>query len=148
MPEIRDAVPDDISELCDVFRRSSLSNVGDRPALLAHPDVLEFDSVCVHENRTRVAVEAGRVVGFASTTLAADFIELDDLFVDPDWMRRGIALALIRDAEAIARSRGVSRIEATGNHHARAFYAHAGFVEMGPAQTRFGPAIRMRLGVS
>ena len=144
---IRSATPDDLPRLADIFRRASLHNEGDRQALLEHPEVLELDPACVYENRSRVAVEDGRVVGFASTTLAGDFIELDDLFVDPDWMRRGIALALIRDAEAIARSRGVSRIEVTGNHHARAFYEHAGFVETGPAQTRFGPAIRMRLGV-
>ena len=62
-------------------------------------------------------------------------------------MRRGIALALIRDAEAIARSQGVERIEVTANHHALAFYERAGFVEIGPAQTRFGPAIRMHLDV-
>ena len=147
MAEIRAAVPDDISALCEVFRQSSLSNVGDRPALLAHPEVLEFDPVCVHENRTRVAVVGGRVVGFATTTLAGDFIELDDLFVDPEWMRHGIGAQLIRDAVAVARSRGVRRIEVTGNDHALAFYESVGFVVDGVAETRFGPASRMRLDV-
>ena len=144
---IRGATPDDIPRLGDIFRRASLHNEGDREALLEHPEVLEFEPLCVHENRTRVAVEDGRVVGFATTTRAGDFLELDDLFVDPDCMRRGIALRLMTDAEAIARSQGVRRIEVTANHHTLAFYERAGFVEVGPAETRFGPAIRMHLSV-
>jgi hypothetical protein len=39
---IRDAVPADMAVLRDVFRRSSLSNEGDRVNLLANPDALEF----------------------------------------------------------------------------------------------------------
>ena len=86
---IRDAAPEDIPRLGDIFRRASLHNEGDREVLLAHPEVLEFEPLCVHENRTRVAVEEARVVGFATTTRGGDYFELDDLFVDPDWMRRG-----------------------------------------------------------
>lgn len=145
---IRDAAPADVAELRDVFRRSSLHNEGDRAALLEHPEVLEFDPVCVHENRTRVVVDDGRVVAFATTRrLAHDIIELDDLFVDPDWMRRGIARELIRDAEAIAHSAGAARIEVTANNHALGFYEHVGFVPDGVAHTQFGPATRMHLDV-
>ena len=40
---IRLADPSDVDAIADVFRRSSLSNEGDRAALLANPDVLVFD---------------------------------------------------------------------------------------------------------
>jgi len=49
---IRDASPGDMPALRDVFRRSSLSNDGDRPNLLAHPEVLELGDRAVREGRT------------------------------------------------------------------------------------------------
>jgi GNAT superfamily N-acetyltransferase len=75
-------------------------------------------------------------------------LELEDLFVDPDWMRRGIGLALVADAVATGRARGAARIEVTANPHALAFYGQAGFVPSGSIETRFGPAARMRLEIT
>jgi GNAT superfamily N-acetyltransferase len=142
---IRDADLADIDRLREIFRSASLHNEGDRPALLAHPEVLEFDDACVREYRTRVAVRDGLVVGFASITPIGDTVELDDLFVHPDWMRRGIALELVRDLADAARAAGAARIEVTANHNALAFYGAAGFGLDGPADTQFGPASRMHL---
>jgi hypothetical protein len=53
---IREAVPADLPGLRDVYRRSSLSNQGDRESLLANPDVLEFPGPAAGDGRTRVAV--------------------------------------------------------------------------------------------
>jgi GNAT superfamily N-acetyltransferase len=147
---IRWAEPSDLDALRDVYRRSSLWNEGDRDALLANPDVLVFDGAGLHEPRTRVATVDGVVVGFATTVppegdAAADALELEDLFTDPDWMRRGIGLALVRDAVALGRARGAARIEVTANPHASVFYDRAGFVPSGTIDTRFGPGTRMRL---
>ena len=134
--------------ISDVYRRSSLSNAGDREALLAHPDVLIFESRPIREGRTRVAVNGERVVGFATTTVAGDFAELDDLFVDPDWMRNGIARALVLDAVSVASARGCSRIEVTANSHALSFYNAVGFVAVGEVPTQFAPGMRMHLAVA
>jgi N-acetylglutamate synthase-like GNAT family acetyltransferase len=62
--------------------------------------------------------------------------ELEDLFVDPDWMRRGIATKLVLDALANAREQGIARIDMTANGHALAFYKKVGF-----AQPRQAPAL-------
>lgn len=144
--QIRTAQVADLEDLGEIFRRSSLANDGDRAMLLANPESLEPNVVTsVHEERTRAAVVDGRIVGFATVLCVGDAFELEDLFVDPSWMRRGIGLSLVRDAAATARAQGVCRIEVTANPHALAFYEHAGFVEDGTAETRFGPAPRMRL---
>ena len=45
--QIRDAQPGDAAAVSDVYRRSSLSNHGDRDQLLAHPDSLVFDAASV-----------------------------------------------------------------------------------------------------
>ena len=145
---IRDAVPADLAALRDVYRRASLSNEGDRMNLLANPDALEFPGLGGDERRTRVATADGRIAGFATSVPAGDVTELDDLFVDPGWMRRGVGRALVRDAVAIARDLGAGRIEVTANRHALAFYGKAGFVAGHEVQTRFGPGIRMHLDVT
>jgi N-acetylglutamate synthase-like GNAT family acetyltransferase len=142
---IRTAQVADLEALQDVFRRASLDNAGDRAMLLVNPDALVLSPASVHEQRTRAVVIDGVIVGFATLRRVDDAFELEDLFVDPRWMRRGIGLALVRDAAATARAKGVSRIGVTANPHARAFYERAGFVSDGTAVTRFGPAPRMRL---
>ena len=142
---IRVAAVSDLDQLADIFRRSSLSNDGDRPVLLANPEVLEFEGDGIADGRTRVASVEGRIVGFATTADIDDGVDLEDLFVDPDYMRRGIGLELMRDVVQRARDRGAQCIEVTANPHALAFYERAGFVRHGTADTRFGPALRLRI---
>jgi GNAT superfamily N-acetyltransferase len=144
---IRDAVLGDMGALQGVFRRASLSNGGDREVLLTHPEVLELQDQAVREGRTRAAVVEGGIVGFASWLDAGEAVEVEDLFVDPDWMRHGIGRTLMMDLIAIARGHGTGLVEVTANHHALAFYEQVGFAVIGAEQTRFGPAPRMRLEV-
>lgn len=142
---LRNAAPSDTLVLRSLYRRSSLSNEGDRAALLAHPDALEWADAAVGEQRVRVAVRDGGIVGFATTRAVEGVLELDDLFVDPDWMRRGVGRDLIADALDVARLRGVTRVEVTANDHALDFYEQVGFVRDGVIETRFGPGLRMHL---
>lgn len=135
-PLIRSSRPDDLPAILDIFRRAGLSNEGDREWIEANPELAVLDEANVLEGRTRVAVVEGRIVGFA--TLVGS--ELEDLFVDPEWMRRGIGTALVQDAAAT-----VPRIELTANAHALAFYEALGFVQDGVTETNGGPAPRMHL---
>ena len=142
---IRRAEAEDLAPLRDVYRRSSLSNDGDRDVLLAHPEALELSDRPVTQGRVQVAVTGGRVVGFATTSSDGSTLELESLFVDPDWMGRGIGTALVLDAAASARTAGLGSIEVTANEHTLGFYGGAGFVAIGTAETLFGPAPRMEL---
>jgi GNAT superfamily N-acetyltransferase len=144
---IRDAELRDLPALQRVFREASLSNAGDRAALLAHPDVLELSDAAVREGRTRVATVGDEVVGFATLAHVDASLELEDLFVAPDRMRQGVGRALIRDVVRVAQERGVARVDVTANLHARAFYEDVGFRTVGDADTPFGPALRMQLDV-
>lgn len=145
---IRAAVPGDLTALRDVYRRSSLSNDGDRPNLLANPGILEFSGVAVREGRTRAAVAGDRIVGFASWLGGGDVVELEDLFVEPEQMRQGIGRALVTDVIAIARGKGARRVEVTANPHALAFYEKVGFAVHHQARTMFGLAPRMHLDIT
>ena len=145
---IRDAGHGDMPALSEVFRRSSLSNDDDRSNLLAHPDVIELSGRGVTDGRTRVADAGGRVIGFATWLGTGDVTEIEDLFVDPDWMRRGVGRALVADLIALARRRGVRRVEVTGNPHARAFYERVGFTFDHGVATALGPGLRMHLDLA
>ena len=137
----------DLPAAAGVYRRASLSNAGDRDNLLAHPEHLILGPEGLTEGRTYVAEEDGSVVGFATWAEAGGAIELEDLFVDPGWRRRGIAAALVARIVEVLRARGAEFLEVTANPHAREFYRAAGFVDCGVAETDFGPAPRMRLAL-
>lgn len=145
---IRPAVPADIDDLRAVFRRASLANDGDRIALLAHPEWLVLPDEGVRQGRTRVAVSpTGSVVGFATFLIAGSVMELEDLFVDPPWMRQGIGRALILNVVALAGSRACDRLEVTANPHARAFYESAGFTGDRLVRTELSWGTRMQRSV-
>ena len=145
---IRDAALADMARLRDLYRRASLSNEGDRDNLLAHPEALEYSDEWVRQGRTRVATLDGRIRGFATAVHRRDdALELEDLFVEPDWMRRGIARALVDDIVARARAESVRRLDVIANPHALAFYRAVGFVVDGVAETGFGPGSRMHLDI-
>jgi GNAT superfamily N-acetyltransferase len=142
---VRAAEAGDLDVLQGVFRRAALSNAGDREVLLAHPEALVWSGEAIAGGRVRVAVEDGAVVGFATTVPADGGLELDDLFVEPDRMRRGAGRRLVGDVLDMARADGVAHVWVTANPHAMAFYTAVGFVPDGTAPTLFGPAPRLRL---
>jgi ribosomal protein S18 acetylase RimI-like enzyme len=142
---IRDAHMGDLASLNHVYRRAALSNDADRALLLAHPEVLELTAASLTMGRTRVAAIEGRIVGYATSSVHGDRLELDTLFVDPDLRRRGIARDLVMDAVAFAQAGRVYHIEVTANVHAAAFYDQMGFVEISVIDTPLGvPAARLR----
>jgi ribosomal protein S18 acetylase RimI-like enzyme len=137
----------DLAAARGVYRRASLSNAAHRDNLLAHPQYLILGRDGLAEGRTYVAEEDGAVVGFASWAETDGTTELEDLFVDPDYKRRGIGTALVMRIAEILRARGVARLEVTANPDALGFYRAAGFTDCGLAETEFGPAPRMFLAL-
>ena len=142
---IRLGTPADYPAVAAVFRRASLFNDGDRDNLLAHPQHLVLQSDGLEQGRTYVAGKHGSVVGFASWVETAETVDLEDLFVEPTWMRRGVATALVACIVDVLRSQGVSCLEVTANPHALGFYRRVGFRDIGTAMTQFGQAPRMAL---
>ena len=138
----------DLAAASGVYRRASLSNAGDRDNLLAHPEYLVLGPEGLAEGRTHVAEQDGSVVGFATWAETAGTIELEDLFVEPGYMRRGIATALVSWIAEVLRARGAERLEVTANPHAMGFYRAAGFIGCGVAETNFGAAPRLVLVLS
>lgn len=144
-PVVRDATEADLPRLRELFVRSALVHEGDRDALLAHPEHLEFSWPSEGEWRCRVAVaDDGRVLGFTTAVFAAEWVELEDLFVDPDHTGRGVGRLLVAEVTDLARRRGLDRIEVTANPNALGFYERTGFLAGAAVKTALGPGVRMR----
>lgn len=141
---IRDAEATDMEDIQGVFRRASLSNENDRGLLQKHPEWLVLSDQGVREGRTRVAVdEDGDVAGFATHLISDGIAELEDLFVDPQRMRQGIAMALVLDIASRLHHLGFESLEVTANPHAMPFYEHLGFAADRIVNTPGYPAPRM-----
>jgi GNAT superfamily N-acetyltransferase len=142
---IRDATAAEAVGLEELQRRSSDVWEEYRDQLAAHPDAIELPRTFIDNGWVRVAAGDDDVpLGFSVVIPTDDAVhELDGLFVEPDRLRSGIGRALVEDAVARASARGCRRLEVTAGP-AQGFYERTGFRVISEAQTRFGPAVRMR----
>lgn len=143
---IRPALPDERAALEALQLRASLVHEAHREDLAAHPDAIALTEGAIEQRRVRVAAAADdeAAVGFAEWSVTSrEEWELEGLFVEPPVMRRGIGAALVADALALARDRGVRRVAVVAQPAAETFYERCGFVAAGEVATRFGPAVRM-----
>src|ERR1700722_3493546 len=93
---IRPAVISEQKELEALQLRASLTNAGDRDALLAHPDAIELPIDQIAAGAVFVSERNGVIVGFAALLRRPDGdVELDGLFVDPGVRRCGVGRSLI-----------------------------------------------------
>jgi GNAT superfamily N-acetyltransferase len=142
---IRHARVAEASALEALQRRSSDVWEAYREQLAAHPDAIELPQSFIERGWVRVAVGDDEApIGF-SVVIPTDgpAHELDGLFVEPAHIGRGVGRALVGDAVARATDQGAGCLEVTAGP-AQGFYEKVGFRLVGTAQTRFGPAVRMR----
>jgi GNAT superfamily N-acetyltransferase len=146
---IRDARPGEEEALGELHRRASYVWEEDRVHLDAHPDALGVAAADIAAGRVRVAAgEDGALLGFALVRdVASGVRELDDLMVDPSVMRRGIGSRLVEDAVERAARDAYRELTVVAHPRTHAFYERLGFLVGEPAETRFGPAVRLRRGL-
>ena len=144
---IRDALPDEAAALEDVQRRSSDVWEEYRAQLAAHPDAIEPPQQAIAEGRVRVAVDGSQQpLGFSVVQPVQDGrCELDDLFVEPAFMGRGVGRLLVDDLASRAAGAGATHVDVIANPNALGFYERVGFETTGEVSTRFGRGIRMSL---
>jgi GNAT superfamily N-acetyltransferase len=142
---IRLARPDEQPVLESLQRRASLSNPGDREALLAHPDAIALPVEQLVAGSVFVAERDGVVAGFAAVVPRTDGgAELDALFVEPHLWKHGIGRRLVEHVADVARTRAATFLHVIGNPHADGFYISCGFRATGTVNTRFGVGLDMR----
>ena len=142
---IRNATATEAPVLEALQRRSSDVWEAYREQLAANPDAIELPQAFIDKGWVRVAIDVDEApVGFSVVVPANGPVhELDGLFVEPDQMSAGVGRALVEDAAARASDQGAEALEVTAGP-AQGFYERVGFRLIGVAQTRCGPAVRMR----
>lgn len=145
MIRLRDGGADEAEALEGLQRRSSDVWAAYREQLAANPDAIELPQTFIDAGWVRVAVaDDGSPIGFSVVIPTDDGVhELDGLFVEPDHLRGGVGRALVQDAAERAVRAGARVLEVTAGP-AQGFYERVGFQVVGAAETRFGPAVRMR----
>jgi predicted N-acetyltransferase YhbS len=78
-----------------------------------------------------VAEEAGEVVGFYQLIADGDKMELEHMWVKPQFMRQGIGKQLVAHAIAAAKARGARTIVIDADPNATAFYLSCGAYRVG-----------------
>jgi ribosomal protein S18 acetylase RimI-like enzyme len=144
---VRDATADEALALESLQRRASDVWPEYREPLAEHPEAIAPPHQAIAEGRVRVIADgSGSPLGFSVVLpVRGGRCELDDLFVEPDSMRRGIGRLLVHDLAERAAEAGATQVDVIANPNAVGFYARLGFTITGQASTQFGDAPRMTL---
>jgi GNAT superfamily N-acetyltransferase len=86
----------------------------------------DFPGVAVAGGEARLAEVYGAVAGWSALQLRGDVAWLEDLWVAPSCMGRGVGKALFLDAAARARAAGAVRLEWEADVDAVGFYERMG----------------------
>jgi len=86
----------------------------------------DFDPESLRKRLLYVAESDGRPVGWAALIARGEVGWLEDLWVEPAWIGRGVGRALFEHVAAEARQRGARRLEWEAEPNAQGFYEHLG----------------------
>ncbi len=146
-PRVRRATPRDTSAVA-ALEEAGLGDDAWSPGLLA--EVVGGTLPTVH---AVVAEQDGEVLGYAAGSLVVEVAELQRLVVAEAARRRGVGGALLDALLALARDAGAGRVlleVREDNEGARAFYAAAGFTQIGTRARYYrdgGSALVLERGV-
>ena len=86
----------------------------------------DYSPAGIRSKEIYVAEVDGGVVGWASIVAKDEVCWLDDLWIDPAWMRKGVGALLFRHAEERGKAAGATRMEWEAERNALGFYEKMG----------------------
>ncbi|MDY0810355.1 GNAT family N-acetyltransferase [Kitasatospora purpeofusca] len=119
---IRPARPSEAAALTALALRSKARLGYDAAFMAACRAELTLESGQIEADRTTVAEDDGRVLGFVTPTGAPPEGGTDLLFVEPDAVGRGIGRRLVEHLCAETAALGLTRIVVDSDSHAEPFY--------------------------
>ena len=124
--EIRPLQPDEAEELARLWRRAREENLPwleERMGYTPDDDLRRFRSHLMEKYQVWVAAEADVPVGLMAFSPG----DVDQLYVDPKYQRRGVGSALLAHAKHLS-PEGLHLFTHQRNERARRFYESRGFV--------------------
>jgi GNAT superfamily N-acetyltransferase len=157
---VRDATPDDVSALADLWGLlRNLSNRGDIVPAPTIDGVLERLTAVAADDRTRILVAEyhGGIAGFAVLTLDplaplydCPTVQLNFLLVRPQLRRRGVGRAILTAATSYAERVGAEHVVVSvfpAMRDANRYFARLGFGPMAVRRVAAVSTLRRRLAV-
>jgi GNAT superfamily N-acetyltransferase len=134
-PRLRPAAPEDYERVRELTLESKAHWGYDREFVRTWAEGLTFES----ERERWVAEVGGEIVAWAALVPPADGVAvLDDLWVDPAWLGRGLGSRLFRLAADRARELGAERLELGAEPNAVGFYEKLGARKLRDHVTEWG----------
>jgi len=125
--DIRAATVDDADFVTDVYLRSRKELVACAPLVHSDDDIRDWiRRHLIPAGRTTVAVADGLVIGLLAISTGTDCTWIDQLYLHPAWVERGIGTRLLRFAQSQLLL-PVRLYTFECNERARRFYEHRGF---------------------
>jgi GNAT superfamily N-acetyltransferase len=136
---IRRARPDEAAALSELAVRSKGHWGYDAAFLDACRDDLNLSPADIATSEVHLAAGSDGPVGFYSLDVAGRTALLDDLFVDPAAIGRGVGRRLWRHAVARARELGCAEVVIQSDPHAEGFYLAMGARRVGDLESTVTP---------
>ncbi|GGP13147.1 N-acetyltransferase [Nonomuraea glycinis] len=128
---VRDARPDEAELLSELAFRSKAYWGYDERFMATCREELTLSASQVEAQRTMVADQDGRALGFVTVEGEPPEGELGMLFVEPDAIGQGIGRLLFEHAVTAARGLGFARLVIEADPHAEPFYLAMGATRIG-----------------
>ena len=141
---LRRAELDDLRQLNKVMCRASLAvETGEvLQQLLDKPEYLQLDPGLINSGQVILAECDGVPIGFASFLVSGSAdAELDGMFVDLNYWRRGVGRLLFRAVEHHLIAWQATGIRVVAGVPAVEFYKSVGFLIAGQVKTALGPVV-------
>lgn len=150
-PVIRRARPDEAPALRALAHRSKAYWPYDAEFLEAVAPMLILEPRHIANQEVHVLELDGRVAGWHRVSFHGQRAELEDLWLEPEWIGGGHGRALFDQAVRVAESGGATRLEWDAEPYAEGFYRAMGGKEIGrtPSAAEPGRTLpRMRLALT
>jgi GNAT superfamily N-acetyltransferase len=147
-PLIRRARPEEAGALRALAHRSKAHWPYDAEFLAKVRPLLRLDPEDIRTSEVWVLEERGAVAGWHRVTFHGDRAELEDLWLEPGWIRTGRGRVLFEHAASVARQHGAASLTWDAEPFAEGFYRAMGGEEIGrsPSAIEEGRSLpRMRL---
>lgn len=136
---VREARETDAAALTELCVRSKAHWGYDAEFMRDALEDLTVSPEYVRRNRVRVAEVGGELAAFYSLEVLGGKIELDNLFVEPRFMGRGLGGMLFGHAAEEARRAGFARMLIVSDPYAESFYLARGARKVGEVPSRVRP---------
>ena len=138
-PRIRPARASEAPELTELSLRSKALWGYDAAFLARCRIAMQVKEANVETQPHYVAEIDGRMAGFYGFEALPDGVGLDYMFVDPEFVGRGVGRALMDHAVALARDLGHASLTIVADPNAEGFYRRLGAQRVGSQASDVGP---------